>query len=79
MMMTRFILTLFIGLVVSLGALVSGTGAVLASQIIWEGYQTQKFNFTGVKRKKIQITVEGVSVDGVFLSPDKRSNEEVCA
>jgi len=69
-MMTRVLLTFLVGLLVSLGALVSGVDPVLAKEkVYWEGT---------VNGKPVQVTNQGVFLSGKFRSAFQLSDDEKC-
>ena len=72
--MYRFVLTLLIGLMLSLGG---GVSAFAKGEVIWEGTQESKlFSLTGPK--KIRITTEGVFINGRFKPAWQLSKDDAC-
>ena len=72
--MCRAVLTLLVGLMLSLGGAVT---AFAKGEVIWEGTQESKlFSLTGPK--KVQITTEGVFINGRFKPAFRLSKDDAC-
>ena len=80
-MMTRVLLTFLVGLLVSLGALVSGVDPVLALEewLYSERFNKEKVYWEGtVNGEPVQVTNQGVFLSGKFRSAFQLSDNEKC-
>jgi len=73
--MNRVLLSLLVGLMLSLGG---GASASASGGVIWEGTEKPKIALFGKKERRIKITTMGVFIDGKFNRPSALSYAELC-